>query len=133
MAISPTDVSSRELAVILAERLNQIVPTGFSVRPEDANVDVYADGRNLGGSAALEILEDDDDRSPKEKIETAVLAVLSSIQDTIIETVKGPWPGTSSHGADLPMPHCRVTGDQLLFWFGDRDGPVVSAPPIPLH
>lgn len=133
MAISPTDVSSRELAALLAERLNQIAPTGFSVRSEDANVDVYADGRNLGGSAALEILEDDDDRSPEEKIETAVLAVLSSIQDTIIETVKGPWPGTSSHGADLPMPGCRVTGDQLLFWFGDQDGPVVSAPPIPLH
>lgn len=133
MTISPTDVSSRELAAILAERLNQIVPTGFSVRSEDTSVDVYADGRNLGGSDALQILEDDDDRSPKEKIETAVLAVLSSIQDTIIETVKGPWPGTSSHGADLPMPDCRVTGNQLLFWFGDQDGPVISAPPIPLR
>ncbi|MGH3201102.1 MAG: hypothetical protein ACRDOA_10425 [Streptosporangiaceae bacterium] len=117
----------------MAERLNQIVPTGFSVRSEDANVDVYADGRNLGGSAALEILEDDDDRSPKEKIETAVQAVLSSVQDTVIETIKGPWPGTSSNGADLPMPDSRVTGDQLLFWFGDQDRPVVSAPPIPLH
>jgi hypothetical protein len=131
--MSPTDVSSRELAAFLAERLNQIVPMGFSVRSEGANVDVYADGGNLGGSAALVILEDDDERSPKEKIETAVLAVLSSIQDTIIETVKGPWPGTSSRGADLPMPDCRVTGDQLFFWFVDQDGPVVSAPPIPLH
>jgi enolase len=127
------DVSSRELAAILAERLNHIVPTGFMVQSKDVNVDVYADGKSLGGSAALEILDDDDDRSVEEKIETAVQAVLSSIQDTIIETVKEPWPGTSPHGTDLPMPDCRVTGDQLRFWFGDQEAPVVSAAPIPLH
>jgi hypothetical protein len=131
--MSPTDVSSRELAALLAERLNQIVPTGFSVRSQDINVDVYAGGKSLGGSAALEILEDDDGRTAREKIETAVQSVLSSIQDTIIETVKGPWPGTSPRGADLPMPGCRVTGDQLWFWFGYEDAPVVSAPPIQLN
>jgi hypothetical protein len=133
MAVSPMDVSSRELAAALADRLNQIVPVGFTVRSEDVRVNVYRDGQDLGGSPALVILAERDERSVDEKIETAVQAVLSDIQDRIIEASKGPWPGESGHGADLPMPDCQVTGDRLRLWFGDENAPVISVAPIALR
>ena len=127
------DVSSRELAADLADRLNQIVPAGFTVRSEGIRVNVYQDGRDLGGSPALVILAERDGRSVDEKIETAVLAVLSDIQDRIIEACKGPWPGGFGRGADLPMPDCRVTGDRLRLWFGEENAPVISVAPIALR
>jgi len=127
------DVSSRELAADLADRLNQIVPTDFTVRSEGIRVDVYQDGRDLGGSPALVILAERDGRSVDEKIETAVQAVLSDVQDRIIEACKGPWPGGFGRGADLPMPDCRVTGDRLRLWFGDENAPVISVAPITLR
>ena len=76
-----TDVSSRELAAALAARLSAIVPRGFSVRSDGTNLKVYLNGELVGGSAALEIIEDDDDRSVEERIEDAVGGVLSAIQD----------------------------------------------------
>jgi hypothetical protein len=127
------DASSRELAAALADRLNQIVPAGFSVRSGGVSVNVYHDGRDLGGSPALEILADRDGRGVDEKIETAVRAVLSDVQDRIIEASKDPWPWVSGRGADLPMPDCAVTGDRLRLWFGDENAPVISVAPIALH
>ncbi len=96
-------------------------------------MNVYHDGRDLGGSPALVILAEHDGRSVDEKIETAVDAVLSDVQDRIIEARKGPWPGESGRGADLPMPDCRVTGDQLRLWFGEENAPVISVAPIALR
>lgn len=125
--------SSRDLAAALADRLNQIVPDGFTVRSDGVSVNVYHDGQDLGGSPALEILADRDGRSVDEKIETAVQAVLSDLQDRVIEARKGPWPGGSGRGADLPMPDCQVTDDQLRLWFGDENAPVVSVAPIELR
>jgi hypothetical protein len=129
------DASSRELAAALANRLNQIVPAGFAVRvrPEGVSLNVYQDGQDLGGAAALEILADRDGRSAVEKIEAAVQAVLSDVQDRVIEAGNKPWPGETQHGADLPMPDCRVTGDQLRLWFGDENAPVISVAPIALR
>jgi hypothetical protein len=129
------DASSRELATALADRLNQIVPVGFAVRvqPEGISLNVYQDGWDLGGAAALEILADRDGRSDAEKIEAAVQAVLSDVQDRVIEACKKPWPGGTQRGADLPLPDCRVTGDQLRLWFGDENAPVISVTPIALR
>jgi len=127
------DVSSRDLAADLADRLNRIVPPGFTVRSEGIRLNVYQDGRDLGGSPALVILAERDGRSMDEKVETAVHAVLSDIQDRIIEACKGPWPGGFSRGVDLPMPDCQVTGDRLRLWFGDENEPVISIEPIALR
>jgi len=127
------DASSPELAAALAGRLNEIVPAGFSVRAEGDSVNVYQDDRDLGGSPALEILADPDGRSVDEKIETAVCAVLSDVQDRIIEARQGPWPGESGRGTDLPMPGCQVTRDRLSLWFGDENAPIISVAPIALH
>ena len=127
------DASSRELAAALADRLNQIVPDGFTVRSEGVSVNVYQDDQDLGGSPALEILADRDGRSVDEKIEAGVQAVLSDVQDRVIKARKGPWPGVSGRGTDLPMPDCRVTGDRLQLWFGDENAPVISVAPIELR
>lgn len=131
--MSPMDASSRELAAALAGRLNQIVPAGFTVRSEGVSLNVYQDGRDLGGSPALEILADRDGRGVDEKIETAVRAVLSDVQDRIIDARKGPWPEGFGRGADLPVPDARVTGDRLRLWFGDENAPVISVAPIALR
>jgi hypothetical protein len=125
------DASSRELAAALAGRLNEIVQESFTVRAEGVRVTVSYDGQDLSGSPALEILDDLDGRDVEEKTETAVRAVLSDVQDRVMEASKGPWPG--ERGADLPMPDCRVTGAQLRVWFGDEDAPAVSVAPIALR
>jgi len=126
-------VTLRELAAALAGRLNKIVPAGFTVQSNGISVDVYHDGRDLGGTPALDILADRDGRRVSEKIEVAVRAVLSAVQDRVIEELKGPWPGEFRRGADLPIPDCRVAGDQLLLWFGDESAPAISVLAIPLH
>lgn len=131
--MSPMAASSRDLAAALADRLNQIVPDGFTVRSEGVSVNLYLDGQDLGGSPALELLADRDGRGAGEKIEAAVQAVLSDIQDRIIEARKGPWPEVSQRGADLPMPDSRVTGDELRLWFGDENAPVISVAPVALR
>ena len=87
----------------------------------------------IGGSPALDIMEENDDRSVTEKIETAVRAILDGIQDVIIENIHGSWPGQPGSGSELPMPDCRVVGDELLVWFGDEAIPTLALPPIRLR
>jgi hypothetical protein len=127
------DALSRDLAAKLADRLNQIVPAGLSVRSENASLAVYSRDQNLGGSAALTIIDNEDGRSLEEKIEIAVTSTLSGIQDCIVEALTGSWPGQSGPGPDLPLPDCRIVGDQLRVWFGDEKEPVISLPSIRVH
>lgn len=126
------NVSSRKLAAVLAERIGSIVPSGLSLRSEESNIEVRSGGQVLGGSAALEIIGDEDGRSLSERIETAARSALSAIQDVIIETTHRPWPGQPSADSALPQPDCRIAGDHLLVWFGDEATPVVSIAPIAL-
>lgn len=130
--MSPINAGSRDLAEALAGGLSQIVPDGFTVLSDNSDVVVYSGGRSLCGSAALAIIDADDGRTLQEKIETAVIAAVTGVQDCIIEALQGPWPGKSTRGPDLPLPDCRIEGSQLKVWFGEESRPDAVIPPITL-
>ena len=124
------DVSSRDLAVALADRLGAVVPPGVVVREQDAELVVLHDGVLTGVSGAPTILETAEAlREPEESLETAVRAALSGVQDYIADATTEPWPGT---GGSQPNPDARLDGDVLLMWFGPEDAPVLRLPPIDL-
>ncbi len=127
------NASSRDLAADLAERLNGALPDGLSARCAGAVIEVYSGGRVAGRFPALSIIDDDDDRGVTARIETATRAVLSGIQDAVIEDIRGPWPPRGGHGQELALPDCRVSGDELLVWFGDESTPALALPPITLR
>jgi len=96
----------------------------------DGSLEVRSGELVVGGSAALEILEDEDAGPAPGRIETAARAALSGVQDVIIETIRGSWPGADGGGRDLPQPDCRVRGRELLAWFGDEATPALVLPAI---
>jgi hypothetical protein len=126
------NVSSHDLAAALAERLNEVAPGGLSVRSAGASIEVVSGAQAVGGSPALEIIDENDDRSLQDRVETATRAVLSGVQDVIIENIREPWPGGSGSRGDVPEPDCRIVKQELLIWFGDETDPALTLPAVSL-
>ena len=84
-------VASPELALALAERLNEVVPPGFAVRAVDTELVIMREGAELGISGAPGIMETVEAiKHPAESLETAVRASLSGVQDYIAEETTEP-------------------------------------------
>jgi hypothetical protein len=123
-------VSSRDLAVALADRLNDIVPRGFVVRAQDSDLVVIHDGQVVGVSGAPTIMDTADAiMYPRENLETAVRATLSGVQDYIAEATAEPWPGS---GGTQPNSDARVDDDRVQMWFGSEEAPLIRLRPIDL-
>jgi hypothetical protein len=123
-------VSSHDLAVALARRLDEVAPAGVAVRVQASDLVVLHAGRVLGISGAPAILETVEAlHEPAENLETAVRATLSAVQDYIAEATTEPWPGT---GGRQPNPDARVEASTVSMWFGPEDAPVLRLPPIDL-
>jgi hypothetical protein len=127
------NVSSHNLAIDISGRLNDFAPEGLSIGSANGAIEVYSGGQMVGSSPALDIIDENDGRSVTDRVETAVQATLSGIQDVIIEDIHGSWPGPPGPGTQLPLPDCRVAGDELLVWFGDEAAPALALPPIRLR
>jgi hypothetical protein len=124
-------VSSLRFALALAERIGEILPPPLTIRAEGSSVDLYADGINQGGSAAAVIVEADDDRTLRERLETAGRAVLSGVQDCVSEYLTLPWP----IGVDgrMAIPDVRADEERLYLWFGGSEaGATVTLRPMEL-
>ena len=76
------DVSSHDLAMALAERLDAVAPPRITVQVQDGcDLAVVYDGEVVGVSGAPAILETVEAlREPRENLETAVRAALSGVQ-----------------------------------------------------
>jgi hypothetical protein len=121
---------SHDLAVALAERLTGVVPAGFVVHEQDAELVVLHDGQVVGISGAPTILETVDAlREPRDNLETAARAALSAVQDYVAEVTTEPWPSAVGR---QPNPDARIDGDSLSMWFGPEDGPVLRLRPVDL-
>ena len=124
------DVSSHDLAVALARRLNDVAPAGITVQAQGSDLAVLQDGRIVGVSGAPAILETVEAlQEPRANLETAVRAALSGVQDYVADVTAEPWPGT---GGRQPNPDARVQSDTLSMWFGDEDAPVLRLPSLRL-
>lgn len=121
--------SSRRFAAELADRLNEVVPTGFAVTAEDVTVELRRGDQFVGSTDMAELVEDSEnlDDLPA-NLETAARAIMSNIQDWIADATSDPWPGIRSQ----PNPNARVQDQTLHIWFGDADGQVLSLRPLDL-
>jgi hypothetical protein len=123
------------LAQALAERLDAVVPRPITIAADQGWVvvrDRQTEWQRLGVEPVV-----GDPGAPWEHAGVAVLAVLNSVQDFVVQTRKHPWPAPvagpqhPASGADLPMPGVRVEDDRVRLWYGDADQPVLELPAIP--
>jgi hypothetical protein len=122
-------VSSRSLALALAERIGAVMPKPLVVRAEGSAVSLYANSDLLVTSLAPGIVDEVDDRSPADRIEAATLSVLSGLQDAAIQYLRRQWP-TGEDGA-LALPAARATTNQVNLWYGsNEERPAVKLEPI---
>jgi len=120
--------SSRKLAALLATRLDEILPPSLSARAEGPRLSIFVGDEAQCGSAAAVLVEDDDDELDV-RLETAIRAVLSGVQDCVIRHQREPWPESGRQGA-LPMPGARVEQGLVQLWFGDERAPDVRLTPF---
>lgn len=117
-------VSSLNLAAAAANRLNDIAPAGFQIRAYDSDIVVYFNGTDIDTVPAAGILEDIDDRTDEARLESALMAILEAVQDSICEQLHEPWPVGVNH--EMGLPDVRVEAGTARAWFGDEKDPVIE-------
>ncbi len=122
--MSPTNVSSHELAAKIEEWLSGSTPRNIAVSASNSEIEVVVDGGDPSRDDIASIADEDDGRSFEERVQTATLSLLSHVQDQIVLALGSPWPATS--GSELPLPHVEVANGWLHAWFGDSSRPVLA-------
>jgi hypothetical protein len=124
-------VSSHSLAGALAERIGAILPLGISIRAVGSSLDLYADERWLGSNGAASILDDTDDRVFRERVETIGRAVLSGVQDLVVDELTTQWPSDAE--GKMVMAGARTAAGRIYLWYGSSEtDAVVTLQPIEL-
>lgn len=123
-------VSSHKLALSLADRLNKVMPKGFRLSAVNAKLELRIDGSWDSTLFAPEYFEDES-RAVGERLESVAFSVLDSVQDSVIEHLRAPWP--SIDGRKMAEPGVHYAEDALHLWYGgSQTSPVVNIPQIPL-
>jgi hypothetical protein len=73
-------------------------------------------------------------------VEVFALRILDEIQEAYIESIAlTGWPPADPRNpmapqtaSELPAPNAEVVGDELRWWYGDRDGPALELPAVRL-
>jgi hypothetical protein len=124
--------SSLRFAQALADRIGEILPPPLTIRADGGNLVVSVDGVSQGGSGAAMVVEDDDDRTPAERVETATRAVLDGVQDAVSEYLTLPWPADAD--GRMATAGVRVDAERVHLWFGGTESAaVVTLRPIELR
>src|SRR2546423_5214118 len=120
---------SHSLAESLARRLNEVMPAVFRLTAESGWLTLHING-SLDGTIPTPEIADDDARERGERFETAVYGVLNSVQDSISEHQRTPWPSTD--GRNMAEPGVRCGTDYIHLWYGESENaPVLAIPAIP--
>jgi hypothetical protein len=123
--------SSRKLAQALAARLSDVLPPPYSARALEGAVAAFAGDDWLGSSLSPEIVEEGEDGTVEERLETVGRAVLSGVQDYVADDSTEPWPREPD--GRMALPQARVDGDELRLWFGaSESAAAVALRPIAL-
>jgi len=122
--------SSHKLATALATRLNAVMPAAFRLTPRDSYVELRIEGAWDGAITTPEIAADDS-REVGERLHTAASGVLNSVQDSVSEHLRAPWP--SADGRTMAMPAVRVSTIAIHLWYGESEAePVLRLAEIAL-
>ena len=124
-------ISSSHLASIVAARLAPALPPPFRIHAEETDL-VITHPAGWGSVMPLDWLEDEDeDRSVAELVEMVVGNALSSVQDSISEATREPWPQVAPRVMALPGSRCD--GSHVYFWYGASEkSAVMTFEPIRL-
>ena len=126
--VSPMRVSPHRLATLLARRLNDVVPAPFRLDAKNGLLHLYIEDEWDTTSFTLDIVEDET-REFAERLESAVASILSSIQDSISEHLRTPWP--SADGRAMAVPGVGSDTKSIHLWYGDDErSAIVSIPAI---
>jgi len=124
-------VLSHKLAEFLVDRINERVPAPFVLRADNGRVHVHAGDELWFVSHGLSIVDEDDGRTLGQRLETAVRALLNSVQDVVMRHFHIQWPTDSS--GSLAVAGARMTGDFVDLWYGpSEERAVIRFRQIPL-
>jgi hypothetical protein len=135
-------LSSRKLAASLAKRLNEVMPPTFELRANqplilpppfgqsNCPLALYIISSFDTTLSAVEGVEDESREFP-ERLDGSVWAVLDSVQDSVSEHLRIPWPSTD--GREMAAPNVRSSAGAIHLWYGDsEEAPVLRIRHIPL-
>lgn len=124
-------VSPHNLATALATRLNELLPTGCRLAPlnHDPWLELYIEGAFDTTLSAIGRIGGEP-RDVERRLESAIYYVLDSIQDSVMEHWRTPWPSTD--GRSVALPRVRVTTNSIHLWYDSNEAPLIAIPEIPL-
>jgi hypothetical protein len=106
------------------------MPAGFRLSAENEWLELFIEDAFDSTISAPQRIEDEPSELA-ERLKTAVYEVLDSVQDSISEHLRTPWPSTD--GRKMAMPGVRVGTDSIQLWYGESEkAPVLGIPEIPL-
>ena len=117
-----------QFAAAVAARLDRVTPSSISVGAGGYSVDVSGPRGGRHASAAAAMLDDDDARTPAERLTAAGIAILEGAQDCVMELLTEQWP-VSGRGVTA-LPAARLTSNRLYLWYEAAGEPVVSLEPL---
>jgi hypothetical protein len=127
-------LSATLLCGLLANRLNAVVPNGFSVTAADGFVLVKLANKPFGSGSGVKSILEQRAGDPIANITLAAQNALNSVQDFISEETHWPWPPTVGRSRSyMAMPWATIRDGNLFVGYGETDELTVAVEPIPLH
>lgn len=116
--------SAERIAVVLANRLELLLPLGIGVRPVGATIRVQSQSGSeecvdIGRTLAI---------APErpQHVAATILGAVSQVQDFVAVELHRPWPGTNR----LPLPRALENDVGILLGFVDVREGTIELPPI---
>lgn len=122
---------SHEFARAIAQRLGRVIPQPLAIQAIGAHIRVEDKDIVWGDSSAADIVDDDDDRAFGDRAASAARAVLSAVQDGVMEYLGAEWPmGSDGRAAEAGA---SAMSGSLRLWYGESDrSAVIALDPINL-
>jgi hypothetical protein len=125
------DLDSAVLATALVGSLRAIVPS-------EGMVSLFVDGDAVrleyaaGGNVVVELRAFGvSNRLTVSEATTAVAAVLSTLQDLVVENLTDPWPVDAA--GSMALPHASVDEGWIVGRFGPASEPIVELQVMPVQ
>jgi hypothetical protein len=110
--------------------MNEVMPSGFQLTADNGRLQLHIEGSWASTLFAAEIVEDET-QELAERLQTAVYAVINSVQDSVSKHLRTAWPSTD--GRKMALPGVRLGTDSIHLWYGEFEkSPVLGIPEIPL-
>src|SRR5687768_17594455 len=127
-------LSGTLLCGALANRLNDVVPSGFCVTAYDGVLWVGSKMHPFSSGSCVQSLVEQDAGAREDHITLAAWNALSSVQDFISEELHWPWPRTEGKSRGyMAMPWATLKDGKLLLGYGESNELTLVIEPIPLN